>query len=403
MAQFTYKARDASGNVTEGLIEAANKQQVFELVKKYNLMPTSVKEKKEEGIKIDIPFLHRVPFKSKVIFSRQLATMIDSGLSIVQSLKILAQQEKIKNKKFSEIIEKVAADIESGISFSAALKKFSNVFPPIYTSLVESGEASGQLDEVLNRLATQMESDYDLRRKIRGAMMYPAFIIVAMVVAAVIVLTFVIPQLKALFEESGAELPVVTRILLATSDFLVNFWWITLFGLIGIIFSWRAFLKSKKGRKFWDGLKLRIPVLGNFIRNIYMTRFTRTLGTLISSGLPILESLTIVSGTIGNVLYKEEIEKLSKKVESGVDLSTPLKESNLFPTMVSHMVEVGEKTGSIDKVLNRLAKFFDNEVSNTVATLSTLLEPIILVVIGVGVAIFVGAVLLPIYQLASVM
>jgi type IV pilus assembly protein PilC len=305
MAKFSYKARDNSGSTTEGVIEAANKQQVFELLKSYNLLATRVIEQKEGGFNFKIPFLNRIPFKEKVIFSRQLATMIDSGLSIVQSLKILAEQERSKNKSFAEIIESLASDIESGLSLSAALRKFPNVFEPIYTSLVESGEASGQLDDVLNRIATQMEDDYDLRGKLKGAMTYPIFIVVVMFGAGVIVLTFVIPQLKSLFEESGADLPWVTRLLLAVSDFLVNFWYIALLGFVSLIFGFRYFLKSKKGRSIWDMFKIKIPVLGNFIKNIYMVRFTRTLSTLISAGLPILDSLKIVSNTIGNVHYKK--------------------------------------------------------------------------------------------------
>lgn len=403
MTQFNYKARDKEGNQTEGLMEASNRDQVVELLRKYELIPTSITEKTEKGKIFDISSFRKIALKTKVVFSRQLATMIDSGLSIVQSLKILSEQERKKNKRFSEIIDAIAAEIEGGTSFSAALRKHPKVFSPIYISLVESGEVSGKLDEVLDRLATQLEKDYDLKKKVKGAMMYPTFIIVAMVVAAGIVVTFVIPQLKSLFEESNAELPVVTKILLKISDFMVSFWWVVIIGVVGIIIAVRYFLKSKTGRRFWDGLKLKLPVVGMFVKNIYMVRFTRTLSTLISSGLPILDSLKIVSDTVGNVLYKDEINSISRKVESGVALATPLEESKLFPTMVSHMVEVGEKTGNIDKMLGRMANFFDNEVNNTVSALSTLLEPIILLVIAIGVGIFVGAVLLPIYQLASAM
>jgi len=403
MTQYNYKARDKEGNQTEGLMEASGRDQVVELLRKYELMPTFIGEKTEKGKIFDIASFRKIALKTKVVFSRQLATMIDSGLSIVQSLKILSEQERKKNKRFSEIIDAIAAEIEGGTSFSVALKKHPKVFSPIYISLVESGEVSGKLDEVLDRLATQLEKDYDLKKKVKGAMMYPTFIIVAMVVAAGIVVTFVIPQLKSLFEESNAELPFITQVLLKISDFMVKFWWVVILGVIGLIIGVRYFLKSTFGRKFWDRFKLRLPIVGTFVKNIYMVRFTRTLSTLISSGLPILDSLKIVSDTVGNVLYKDEIESISRKVESGVALATPLEESKLFPTMVSHMVEVGEKTGNIDKMLGRMANFFDNEVNNTVSALSTLLEPIILLVIAIGVGVFVGAVLLPIYQLASAM
>ena len=404
MTLFTYKARDKKSRIREGTIEAASRQQIFDLLKKYNLIATSITEKKKDSPLANIlSLLGGVSLKSKVMFSRQLSTMINAGLSITQALKILEEQEKPKNKKFAEIINSVTSDIEGGLSFSAALVKFPKVFSPIYVSLVESGEASGKLDEVLDRIATQLEKDYDLKAKIKGAMMYPIFIVVVMLVVAGIVVTFVMPQLKSLFQESGAKLPIATQVLLGVSDFVRSFWWIVLLGILGAVFGIRYFVNTEAGRSFWDSMKLKFPITGKLTKNIYMARFTRTLATLISSGLPILDSLIIVSDTVGNVHYKKEIEAASRQVESGVNLAVPLENSKLFPTMVSHMIEVGEKTGSIDKILYKLADFFDNEVSNSVAVLSTMLEPVLLLIMGVGVGFFVGAVLLPVYKLASVM
>jgi len=404
MTLFTYKARDKKSRIREGTIEAASRQQIFDLLKKYNLIATSITEKKKDSPLANIlSLLGGVSLKSKVMFSRQLSTMINAGLSITQALKILEEQEKPKNKKFAEIINSVTSDIEGGLSFSAALVKFPKVFSPIYVSLVESGEASGKLDEVLDRIATQLEKDYDLKAKIKGAMMYPIFIVVVMLVVAGIVVTFVMPQLKSLFQESGAKLPIATQVLLGVSDFVRSFWWIVLLGILGAVFGIRYFVNTEAGRSFWDSMKLKFPITGKLTKNIYMARFTRTLATLISSGLPILDSLIIVSDTVGNIHYKKEIEAASRQVESGVNLAVPLENSKLFPTMVSHMIEVGEKTGSIDKILYKLADFFDNEVSNAVAVLSTMLEPVLLLIMGVGVGFFVGAVLLPVYKLASVM
>lgn len=404
MPTFAYKARDKKGKIKEGTIEASSKQQVFELLNKYNLLTTSIAEKKKSfSIEDSLSSLGRVSLKSKVIFSRQLATMISSGLSLIQALKILYEQEKLKNKKFAEIIISISSEVENGISFSDALAKYPKVFSSIYVSLVRSGEASGKLDDVLERLATQLEKDYDLKSKVRGAMMYPVFIIVVMFIVAGVVVTFVIPQLKSLFEESGTKLPVITQVLIKTSDFVRAYWYLVILAIIGLIFSFIKFISTEKGRWLWDGTKLKIPVLGGLIRNIYMVRFNRTFGTLIASGLPILEALIIVSDTIGNVRYKKEIMDISKQVENGVSLAVPILSSHLFPTMVSHMIEVGEKTGSVDKILGKLADFFDNEVNNTVATLSTMLEPILMVFMGAGVGVLVGAVLLPIYKLASAM
>ena len=402
MATFLYKARDKQGNKREGTVEATSRQQALDTLKKYHLLATSITEKKKRSILPDLSDLRGISLKSKVVFSRQLATMITSGLSITQSLKILQEQERPKNKKFADIIQAITSDIESGTTFSEALAKFPKVFASIYVNLMRSGEASGKLDEVLDRIATQLEKDYDLRSKVRGAMMYPIFITVVMVIVAVIVVIFVMPQLKSLFEESSTKLPLVTEILLKTSDFVRGFWWLVIGFLVGTIVAFRFFLRSERGRNYWDWLKIRIPVMGTLIKNIYMARFTRTLATLIASGLPILDSLLIVSDTIGNVHYKKELEHVSKEVENGVSLYTPLEDSKLFPTMVSHMIDVGERTGSVDKVLFKLADFFDNEVNNAVNVLSTLLEPIMLVIMGIGVGLFVGAVLLPIYKLASV-
>lgn len=404
MTTFIYKARDKEGNVKQGTIEANNKQQVFDLLKKYNFLATSIAEKSKASFLSNIVgSLGSVSLKSKVVFSRQLATMISSGLSIIQSLRILEEQERLKNKKFSEIIKSLAQDIESGMSFSDSLAKFPKVFSPIFVSLIKSGEASGKLDEVLDRSASQLEKDYDLRSKIKGAMMYPAFIITVMFIVAGIVVTFVMPQLKSLFEESEAKLPKITQILLGVSDFVRSFWWLVILGFIALVLFIRYFIKTEKGRGLWDGVKLKIPVLGHLIQNIYMVRFTRTLATLISSGLPILDSLRIVSETVGNIHYKKEIDDVARKVENGIALAVPLENSTLFPTMVSHMIEVGEKTGSVDQILYKLSEFFDNEVNNAVAALSTMLEPVLLVIMGIGVGLVVGAVLLPIYKLASVM
>ncbi len=404
MTLFVYKAKNSKGNIKEGTIEASTKEQVFDMLKKYDLLGVSINEKKKSSFGLDfLKSIRGISLKSKLIFFRQLSTMITAGLSIIRALKILQEQEEAKNKKFAEIIGSVASEIEGGVSFSQALAKFPKEFSAIYIKLIESGEASGKLDEVLDRLASQIEKDYDLKSKIKGAMMYPVFVITMMVGVAGVIVTFVMPQLKSLFEESGASLPAITKALLATSDFVRNFWYLVIVGAVLFVFGIRYFLKTERGRKLWDSIKLKIPVLGKLTKNIYMARFTRTLATLISSGLPILDSLTIVSGTIGNIHYKKEIESVAKQVENGINLAMPLEGSKLFPTMVSHMIEVGEKTGNVDNILFKLADFFDNEVNNAVAVLSTLLEPVLLVLMGIGVGLIVGAVLLPIYKLASAM
>lgn len=276
MATFNYKARDKKGALKQGSVEAASKKQVFDLLRKYDLNVFSVTEKTKNDILSHLSFLKGVSLKSKVIFFRQLSTMITAGLSIIQALKIMREQEKLKNKKFADIIGSVAGEIEGGLSFSASLAKFPDVFPSIYINLIKSGEASGKLDEVLNRLATQLEKDYDLKSKVRGAMMYPIFIVCAMGVVIVIIVTFIMPQLKTLFQESNVELPLMTKILLGSSDIARNFWWLIIPGIAGFIFSIWRFIRTKVGRGLWDRMKLKIPIISKFVQNIYMARFTRT-------------------------------------------------------------------------------------------------------------------------------
>ncbi len=401
MPTYEYKARDEKGRERTGIVDAISEEVAADLLKDYKLTVVSLNPRKEK-LQLDklLSIFGKVSAKEKVVFSRQLATMINAGLPIVQGLRIL--QEQVEKKQFKEVIFELANQVEGGSTFSSALAKYPKVFSNVYINLIKSGEVSGKLDEVLLRLAEQVEKDYDLQSKVKGAMYYPAFIIIALLLVGTVMIVFVIPQLESLFKEAGTELPFLTRMLLGLSKFIKNFWWLVIAVIITMIFGIKALIGTKEGRKFWDETKIRLPVFGPLSKKIYMARFTRTLATLIAGGLPILDALNITSDVIGNVVYKEGIDEAASQVESGVPMAAPLRRNKNFPIMVSQMISVGEQTGKVDEILNKLGDFFDNEVENMVKALSSLIEPILIIIMGIGVAILVLAIIMPIYNLAQV-
>jgi type IV pilus assembly protein PilC len=326
--------------------------------------------------------------------------MIKSGLPIVQALHILAEQTA--NQRFSEVIIDLAGTVEGGGTFSAALQKYPKVFDRVYVNLIKAGEASGHLEEILERLATQQEKSYRLAGKVRGAMMYPAFVLVAMVAATILMLVVVIPPLKAIFVDAGAELPLPTKALIYMSDAMLKYWYLFLLGGAAFAFGAMKFFRSQGGRTAMDRFKLKAPIFGSLFQKIYISRMTRTLASLVGGGVPILEALDIVSESVGNSVYEKALKGASKDVEAGVPLSQPLRANAAFPPMVPQMVSVGEQTGNMDGVLTKLADFYEEEVDNIVKNLSTLMEPILMVVMGIGVGGLLIAILMPIYNLGSV-
>lgn len=399
MATFQYKAYDKKGQLKTGIIEAANKEEASELLKNLNLTVTFLEEKVTRRFEIPITIGKKVSSKELVFFSRQFATMTKSGLTIIQSLRIL--EEQTTNQEFKKILTKIADDVEAGISLSQSLSRYPKIFNKVYVAMVKSGESSGRLEETFSALADQLENNYKTINKIRSAMVYPSFILLLLIAVAILMIVMVIPQLKSLFEESNLELPWTTRLLIYVSDFFRNYWWIVILIVLAIIFGFYSWINSKEGRKKWDRIKLKIPVFGKLFQKIYLSRFTRNLGTLINSGLPILQALEISSEAIGNTLYEESVNKAMKKVEAGSGLGKTLKRDENFPIMVAQMIEVGEKTGKIDDILIRLAEFFESEIDSTVKSISSLLEPILMVVMGLGVAILVASVIMPIYGLVQ--
>ncbi len=402
MANYLYKARDHEGVVKTGEISANNEDNAADLLREHDLILIRLSEKKQHAVDVNemTARFRRISMKDRVVFTRQLGTMVKSGLPIVQALHILSDQTG--NKRFATVIADVSAGIEGGANLSTALAKHPKLFDRVYINLIKSGEASGHLDDILDRLATQQEKSYALARKVRGAMMYPAFVIVAMIAATVLMMVVVIPPLKTIFTDAGAKLPLPTRMLIGMSDLLRNYWYAFIIATVAAVFGLRKVLQSESGSQAWDRIKLRLPIFGNLFRKIYVSRFTRTLASLVGGGVPILQALDIVAESIGNTVYEKALRDAAKEVEAGNPLSQPIRQNPIWPSMVPQMIGVGEQTGKMDQVLFKLADFFEDEVDNIVKNLSTLMEPLLMIVMGVGVGGLLVAIMMPIYNLGSV-
>lgn len=398
---YNYKAKGKGGAIQKGAVEASGLEQATEMLHRHGLTVLEL-EAEEASLGLDrfIPFLSRVPRKELVLFSRQFATLINSKVPILQALDILSEQ--ISNRHLRAAIGDMISDVEGGKKLSESIEKYPNIFSNLYINLVRSGELSGSLDESLVFLADQEEKDYDLISKIRGALTYPIFIISAIFIVGGLMFVFVLPQMIGVLREANVELPVTTKILIFLTEAIRGYWWLFILAVAGTIVGWRVYIKSAGGRLIWDSLKIRLPIVGPLIKNIYMDRFARNLATLISGGIPIVKSLHTVADIVGNSIYKRIILEAAKDVETGKSITDVFEKQPLVPKIVTQMVRVGEQTGGLGEILGRLADFYDKEVNRTLGTLTTLLEPIIMLVIGFAVAIMVAGILLPIYNLASI-
>ena len=400
MPVFSYRGRARGGRMVTGQMEASTPQALAAQLREQRIMATSVREK-PEPLRLKIPgFGGKVKDKDLTVFTRQIATMIDAGLPLVQSLEVLASQQP--NKQFKRILTKIREDVEGGSTFAASIKRHPAVFTSLYMSMVEAGEAGGFLDTVLNRLAGYIEKSMTLRRKVKGAMIYPATIITVAVAVVIFLLIFVIPTFKALFEGFGAALPLPTRIVLELSRLVKTHLLAGLGTLVGAVFGVRFYYRTEKGKKVIDSLLLRLPVIGQLIRKVSVAKFTRTLGTLVSSGVPILDGLNITARVAGNKVVEEAILETRSSIAEGKTIADPLGASGIFPPMVVQMISVGEQTGALDSMLAKIADFYDAEVDQAVANLTTLLEPIMIVFLGVVVGGVIIAMYLPIFKLVTV-
>jgi type IV pilus assembly protein PilC len=397
MPMFEYTARSQTGQIQKGQMDVANKDDVTAYLRKNRLIMVSVREQPKQ-IKLSLGG-SRVKTRDIVIFTRQFATMINAGLPLVQSLNILAAQTE--NKALAEVTRAVVYDVESGNTLADAFSKHPKAFTPLYVNMVAAGEAGGILDTILLRLATFLEKNDALVRKVKGAMVYPGVIICVAMLAIAILLIFVIPTFQSMFASANLELPLPTRIVIGMSNFLIHFWWAMLLAIGGVIFGVRSYYGTPAGRLQIDAAMLKAPVLGDVLRKSAVSRFTRTLGTLVSSGVSILEGLEITAKTAGNQVVHNAVMESRQSIAGGETIAAPLEKSKVFPPMVISMIAVGEQTGGLDEMLSKIADFYDEEVDVAVSALLSLMEPAMIVVLGVIVGGMVIAMYLPIFDMMN--
>jgi len=393
MAVYEYTARTATGEETTGSMEAATREDVVQQLRKNRMMVVRVREqrRRRKG--------GRVPIRDVVVFTRQFATMVNSGLPLVQALDILAQQTE--NKTLSEVTKQVVYDVESGNTLADALGKHPNAFSQLYVNMVAAGEAGGILDTIMLRLATFLEKNDSIIRKVKGAMVYPSVIFSVAIIAILVLLIFVIPTFQQMFASVNLELPLPTRIVIMMSSFLKGFWWALGLAGVGLFFATRAYYGTENGKLVIDRTLLSLPVLGDLLRKSAVSRFTRTLGTLLASGVSILDGLEITARTAGNRVIHDAVMESRGSIAGGETIAAPLQKSGVFPPMVTSMIAVGEATGGLDEMLSKIADFYDDEVDAAVSTVLSLMEPIMIIFLGVIVGGMIVAMYLPIFDMIN--
>lgn len=402
MAEFSYKAKAPNGTVMEGIIEAAEQRAAVDKLRGQKYIILEINEAKKSAIDQFIKslgFRPKVKSKDLVLFSRQLSTLVSAGVPIVQGLSILIEQ--IENKVFKNIVEKIQEDIESGQSIADSLKKHPNAFTDLYVAMIRAGEMGGILDVILERLSSYLEGAEALKGKVKGAMVYPIVVGLIAGVVTLFLLTVVIPTFKEIFESFGAELPLITQFLIDLSDFLRKWIIAVILVPIGLFIGFKQFRKTPFGNYKTDEIALKIPVFGILLKKVAVAKFTRTFGTLIKSGVPILQALDTVAKTSGNKVIEKAILEAREAIREGERIADPLRRSAIFPPMVIQMISVGEETGNLDTMLSKISDFYDQEVDNAVKGLTSMIEPIIIVVMGVVIGSIVIAMFMPMFELGN--
>lgn len=398
MPFFTYKAKNEHGETVKGKVEAKDVHQASIVLRSRQLVVISIMRQGESLLSTINKQLQGVSQDDIVNFTRQLSTMVTAGLSLTEALHILHQQGK---PALIALIEDIMRQVEGGATFAKALESHPKQFPRIYVQLVKAGETAGVLDEMLARLADNLEKSKEFKGKTQGALIYPGIVISALFVVAMIMMVFVIPQLTEMYDDFGAELPFVTQLLIDASDLFVGYWWVLLaFVLIGGA-AFRTWVKTKPGQRAMSAFVLKIPLYGKLKQKIIMTEFARTLSLLLTAGISLLQALEVASDAISSLLYREELDAVRKKIEKGVPLGLSMNNTDLFPQILIQMISVGEETGKLDEVLMKLAVYFQSESEQAVKNLTTAMEPMIMIVLGLGVGVMVIAIIMPIYDLTS--
>lgn len=401
MPAFKYRVRLPDGRLQAGLIQAEDQTAAQAALEEREMEVLLLEQQSGRAVASTrmLGFMNRIKPKDLVVMSRTLSVMVSASVPLTEAVRNIAHQTT--NPTLRAVMIDIASDVEGGGRLSDALEKHSKVFSGFFVNMIRSGETSGQLSEVLEYLADQQEKDYDLNSKIRGAMIYPAFIMGTMVVIGFVMMTFVVPKLVSVLQDAGVELPLSTRILIAVSGFFVSYWWLIILLVIGSVVGVRIALTTPEGRYIWDSIKIRIPIFGQLFQRVYVVRFARSLATLMKGGVDMVGALQIVAGVMENEVWRQLVLETIREVNDGNSLTTVFDRYPFVPQMMNQMLVVGETSGRTQEVLNRLSTFFSREVDNVVANLVALIEPLVLILLGLGVGTMVSAILLPLYSLSS--
>ncbi len=397
--KYNYRAKNKGGSIQTGTVVAGSQEKAESLLAENGLVIIGLEVQQEDFLAKLNPFGRSVSNKELVIFSRQLSTLISARVPIIQALRIL--QDQITSKYLLVVLGDLISSVENGDSLSSAMAKHPEVFGNVYISLVKSGEIAGSLDRSLVYLADQLEKDYELKSKVKSAMTYPTFVLSALVIVGLLMFKFVLPKLTSVLEEQGGSLPPISLALIAMTKFFGQYWWTVILAIVSLILGIRFYINTTPGRYQWDTLKIRLPIIGDIFQKIYLARFSRNLATLVVGGIPIIKALQIVSEIINNVIYRDILMDTVGKIQAGKSISEGLSGHKEFPNLVTQMVRVGEQTAQLDDIMSKLASFYEKEVDNKVNTLTTLMEPLIMIVLGLGVGALVAGILMPIYNMAS--
>lgn len=398
MAEFIYKAKDIQGNDHSGNIKSSDVRAAATILRKKGLIVISINPKNPPAAKFLSFFFNRVSSSELVIITRQLSTMVSAGLVLSEAIDILEEQQT--NKTLKKALSEISQDIKGGLTLAQALSRYPDIFPHLYINLIRSGEASGKLDAVLAQMAEGLEKDREFRAKIKGAMIYPTVVLSMMVIVIIIMMIFVIPKLVALYEQSTIELPLPTKILITLSNLFIGFWWVGIL-IIGVLaVALKRWSNTPEGGLFLGSLVLKLPIIGKVVTNVTLTNFNRTFGLLTSAGIPLLESISIVESLTDNPIFKGVLKNTYLGVEKGLPLSALLTTS-VFPRIVAQMIKVGEETGKVDEIFFKLADYFESESDHMLKNLAVAIEPMVLIMLGIGVGFLVISIILPIYKLTT--
>jgi type IV pilus assembly protein PilC len=401
MKKFKYSARNTEGKEVKGTLSARDKDAVTEILHDRGLIIVDIKETFDFNLeRLNEINIGGVPLKEKVVFMRQMATMVSSGLPLTRSLEIMEIQTK--NPLFRRVIIKVKADVESGKGLAESFAAQEDVFDDITLNLIEAGEQSGRLDEILLKLAVELEEKQELAAKLKGALIYPAIILVIIIGVIVLLMFVLVPEMSSIYAEFGSELPWTTQFLMSASEFATAYWWIILMVLIILGIGVKAYLDTDKGKRVWDKILVKVPIAGNVVTKMQIAQFTRIMALLLSSGLSIIQALELTAKSLSNSLFRDVILDAKDEVEKGGALAVPISRSNHYPLLVSSMIAVGEETGNLDVVLEKIAQYYKEEVNQATSNLSAVLEPVFLVVMGGTIAFISLAIYMPMFQLTEV-